>query len=87
MNATELQLNKMNTGRMVNLALQELGPLLDEQKKTTLSRLTQDFRAGKRAEDLYAHIAVLVAIEDIETNARSKIRQGEAAAKDLNAKS
>lgn len=80
---TERKLEAVNTGRLASLAMQELGPMLREQREATINRLTQDFRAGKR-EELYAHIAVLVAVEDLENNARSKIRQGESAAKEMN---
>jgi hypothetical protein len=83
----ERRLEAINVGRMTSLAMQEMAPMLREQRETTISQLTQNFRAGKRAEELYAHIAVLVAIEDLENQARSKIRMGETASREQNAES
>lgn len=83
MSNVERKLESITTGRLASLAMQELAPLLREQRDATIVRLIQDFRAGKR-EELYAHIAVLVAVEDLENNARSKIRMGESAAREMN---
>lgn len=81
--ADEKTQNAITSGRLISIAWQELGPMLQEQRKNAMIRLTQEFRAGKRAEDLYPFIATLVAVEDLEHEARNKILRGESAAKEM----
>lgn len=66
----EKEIERLNKGRLMQIASRELLPLLDTMKKDAISKIIMSHK-GHAAEELPAHAAELSVIEDL----RSKIER------------
>lgn len=66
---------KLQIGSVSTALLENLKPILIQEMDAIISRMKSNFRAGK-LNDFASDVAALCAIEDVESNLRSKIESG-----------
>lgn len=79
----EKKINAANRGRMTSIAWQTFEPLFSARKLAHVLLLMQEYRSGKKPDELYKHIASLVALDDFETDVRMTVHRGQQAAKEV----
>lgn len=72
------ELSIINDGKLANLLLSSLGPILDQIKKEAEARFLGQFRTGKLDQgNSLAYAAVVGTIEDITNRLRQKINSSD----------
>lgn len=82
---TEKEIGFLNVGKRAGLALEYLGPLLEEQKEIIVSRMKSLYRDGQWSESKLVSLAAeLCALDDLKNRIQSKIRKAEKISMEIN---
>lgn len=85
MSTTEKKFELINRGKMAQLAVGELGDVIQELKFKKILLLSQNYRNGKVDQvTLASGIAGFCALEDLENEIKRRVQAGSRAATELN---
>lgn len=80
------RLTAVSVGRSVDRVWDEMAALFDEQERMIITRMKQEQRSGKSAEEIARSVSALNALDDLRSSAKVKIAKGERAKEELNGK-